>query len=416
MRKNRLSMTLIGLLITSIVITSCKETSNEDDQVRNVKFAVALDMPLNINDASLTGATATLTNVQTRQAFTATNFRKSGTQYVDTTNIPAGVYSVDVKGDISYSLDTTLVKSTVKASESNVSVITPTTGNTVSSKTIALNTYNAQDGFVISEIFFTGTLTPEGKQYSDDQYIKIANNSDSTLYADGLAFVESSFSTVLKYDYTPDIMNQAMTIDAIYVIPGNGKQHPVAPGKEIVLALNAKNHKEINLNSLDLSNADFEFYDVSSNPKFSDDDNPNVENLINWYDYSSTYFTLNNRGLRSYAIAKPETDKETFLRNYFYKYNYVISSGGNSYKMSNSGYKLPNTWIIDAVNLSVASSYQWDVTSVSLDTGWAYCGSVEGDKTRYKKAVVRKKEGNKYIDTNNSTDDFESDAIPTLFK
>jgi len=416
MRKAKLLMALIGLFVTSYALISCKDNGNEDDQTKNVKFAVALDMPLNINEPSLTGATATLTNVQTKMTYTATNFRKNGTQYVDTTEVPAGVYSVDVKGDISYSLDTTLVKSTVKAIESNVTVSLPTTGGTVAGKTIALNTYNAQDGFVISEIFFTGTLTPEGKQYSDDQYIKIANNSDSVLYADGLAFVESSFATVLKYDYKPDIMNQAMTIDAIYVIPGNGKQHPVAPGKEIILALNAKNHKEINSNSIDLSSADFEFYDVSSNPKFSDDDNPNVENLINWYDYSYTYFTLNNRGLRSYAIAKPETDKETFLRNYFYKYNYVISSGGNSYTMSNSGYKLPNSWIIDAANLSVASSYQWNVTSASLDAGWAHCGSVEADKTRYKKAVVRKREGNKYIDTNNSTDDFESDAIPTLFK
>ena len=406
---------ILAFIAVSVIFASCKDNDNENEVEQNVKFAMSLDMPLNINSPSLTGATATLTNVQTKKTYVAKNFRKAGTQYVDTTEVPEGNYTLDIRGGISYNLDTTIVNTSVKATESNVIVNKTSTGNDVSHKTIALNTYNAQDGFVISELFFTGTLTPEGKQYSNDQYIKIANNSDSVLYADGLAFVESSFMTVSKFDYTPDIMNQAMTIDAIYIIPGNGKDHPIKPGQEITLALNAKNHKEINANSIDLSNADFEFYDVSSNPKFSDDDNPNVPNLVNWYDYSNTYFTLHNRGYHSYAIAKPETDKETFLRNYYYKYSYVMSSNGNSYTINN-GYKLPNSWIIDAVNLSIAASYQWNVVSASLDAGWAHCGSIDADKTRFSKAVVRKKSGNKFIDTNNSTEDFESDATPTLLK
>lgn len=407
---------ILAFIAVSVIFASCKDNDNENEVEQNVKFAMSLDMPLNINSPSLTGATATLTNVQTKKTYVAKNFRRAGTQYVDTTEVPEGNYTLDIRGGISYNLDTTIVNTSVKATESNVIVNKTSTGNDVSHKTIALNTYNAQDGFVISEMFFTGTLTPEGKQYSNDQYIKIANNSDSVLYADGLAFVESSFMTVSKFDYTPDIMNQAMTIDAIYIIPGNGKDHPIKPGQEITLALNAKNHKEINANSIDLSNADFEFYDVSSNPKFSDDDNPNVANLVNWYDYSNTYFTLHNRGYHSYAIAKPETDKETFLRNYYYKYSYVMSANGNSYTMNKDGYKLPNSWIIDAVNLSIAASYQWNVVSASLDAGWAHCGSIDADKTRFSKAVVRKKSGNKFIDTNNSTEDFESDATPTLLK
>ncbi|BCS84724.1 MULTISPECIES: DUF4876 domain-containing protein [Prevotella] len=407
---------ILAFIAVSVVFASCKDNDNENEVEQNVKFAMSLDMPLNINSPSLTGATATLTNVQTKKTYVAKNFRRAGTQYVDTTEVPEGNYTLDIRGGISYNLDTTIVNTSVKATESNVIVNKTSTGNDMSHKTIALNTYNAQDGFVISEMFFTGTLTPEGKQYSNDQYIKIANNSDSVLYADGLAFVESSFMTVSKFDYTPDIMNQAMTIDAIYIIPGSGKDHPIKPGQEITLALNAKNHKEINANSIDLSNADFEFYDVSSNPKFSDDDNPNVPNLANWYDYSNTYFTLHNRGYHSYAIAKPETDKETFLRNYYYKYSYVMSANGNSYTMNKDGYKLPNSWIIDAVNLSIAASYQWNVVSASLDAGWAHCGSIDADKTRFSKAVVRKKSGNRFIDTNNSTEDFESDATPTLLK
>ena len=65
------------------------------------------------------------------------------------------------------------------------------------------------------------------RQYSGDQYIKIYNNSDSVLYADGLVILESAFNTAQQYEYTPDIMSQAMAVQCVYVIPGNGKDYPV---------------------------------------------------------------------------------------------------------------------------------------------------------------------------------------------
>jgi len=306
-----------------------------------------------------------------------------------------------------------VVTAGVKSRQENVAV---TSSADVPGVTLALNTFRAQDGLVISEIFFAGTLTPEGKQYSDDQYFKIGNNSDSTIYLDGLAIVESDFLTVQKQDYKPNIMDKAMTVDAVYCIPGDGTEHPLAPGEEVVLALNAKNHLEFNSKSIDLSKADFEFYDVSSNPSFQDEDNPNVPNLVNWYDYSASYFALHNRGFKSYAIGRPTCDVETFMRDYIYTYTYVFTYGKNSFNMDDEAYKFPNDWIIDAVNLSVESEFQWIVTSPSLDAGWTHCGSVDKDQNRYGKAVVRKKENGKWVDTNNSTNDFEADAVPTLMK
>ncbi len=236
------------------------------------------------------------------------------------------------------------------------------------------------------------------------------------MYADGLAIAESEFLTVIKQDYTPDLMNQAMTVSAMYVIPGTGKEHPVKPGEELVLAVNAKNHKEINSNSIDLSKADFEFYDKSSNPNISDDDNPNVPNLLSWTTSSATYFVMHNRGFKAYAIAKPQVDRETYTSKYLYKYSWVFTFKGQAYPMSDEACFLPNTWIVDAVNLSVQSDYKWGVVAATLDAGWTHCGSVDKDKTRYGKAVVRKKAGNKWVDTNNSTNDFNADAKPTLFK
>ena len=52
----------------------------------------------------------------------------------------------------------------------------------------------------------------------------------------------------------------------------------------------------------------------------------------------------------------------------------------------------------------------------SSDKGFTYCGHVDADEQRYNKAVVRLKEDKKWIDTNNSTHDFQPNAVPTYLK
>ena len=90
-------------------------------------------------------------------------------------------------------------------------------------------------------------------------------------------------------------------------------------------------------------------------------------------------------------------------------------------KKERSAYKIPNTWIIDAVNLSGKGIFKWLVTSPSLDSGWTYCSEGMHDKNRYGKSVRRKvlsQNNGKTVfkDTNNSTDDFEILTTPTLKK
>lgn len=102
---------------------------------------------------------------------------------------------------------------------------------TTSAVNIKLFLFNSKADFVIEEVYFAGSTTPEGKQYLADQYIKIYNNSDSVLYADGLVILESAFKTSQKYDYTPDVMSQAMVVQSVYAIPGNGKDYPIQPGE-----------------------------------------------------------------------------------------------------------------------------------------------------------------------------------------
>ena len=419
MRKH-LIMSLMALASAGLVFTSCSDDENNTPE-QTAQYAVALDMPLNLDNAKLESATATLTNVSTKKTYTAQNFRLSGTQYADTLTLPEGTYNIEVEGTVSYDLqksttddETTVATRTtrgVKATRENVAV---SASSTAAADPLALSVYVAQSGLVISEIFFTGTLTAEGKQYSDDQYFKVANNSDTTMYLDGVGFAESAFLTVDKQDYKPNIMDEAVSVDALYIFPGSGKDYPIKPGQEVIVAVNAVNHKEYNPLSFDLSKADFEIYDESSNPKFTDTQNPDVPDMVNWYDYSATYFAMHNRGFKSYFLVKPEVDKDKFLSDYAYTYTYVFTYGEYSFDMDGDAFKVPNSWVLDAVNLSIADMFEWLVTSPALDAGWAHCGSVDRDQTRYGKSVIRKKNGTKWVDTNNSTNDFESDAKASL--
>lgn len=95
-----------------------------------------------------------------------------------------------------------------------------------------------------------------------------------------------------------------------------------------------------------------------------------VPNLDIIYSSTLTIWTLNNQGLKAYAIARMGVDKQTYLKDYLYECSYVNSG----YTMTRNYYKFPNEWIIDAVNISNKAQYVWNVVDPSLDMGFTYCG------------------------------------------
>lgn len=402
-----LGMTM--LLTVCLGLTSCSDNDNESTPT--APATTKLVMPMDLASAQLEKATVTYTNVQTGATYSVSKFEKKDDSYLfNLSNLPQGSYNVSVTGIIKYIIDGKEVTSNVKATSNGVAVSANNQGNTV---TINALTTSGSEGFVISEICFAGTMTPESKKYYSDQYVKITNNSDETLYADSIIFVESSFNSTRKNDYTPNIMDQAMSVDAIYMIPGTGKSVPVQPGKSLLLALNAKNHKEANANSYDLSKADFEFFDVTTNAT-ADEDNANVKNLDKWYCYTKSFFVLHSGGTKSYAIAKIKGSKEDFLAKNFYRPYYMNNFVTPAKKMYEDAYMLPNSWIIDAVNLGMTKKHEWYVISSVLDKGFASCAEDTKDTSRFGTAVIRKMEKGKYVDTNNSTDDFISKTTPSM--
>ncbi|MDL2296457.1 DUF4876 domain-containing protein [Bacteroidales bacterium OttesenSCG-928-B11] len=402
-----ISLILLSLLM-GLTFFSCKK----DPLVS--KVTVSCTMPDGYSDAMLSSIVLKTKNVSTGKTTSNSFATAADNKYELTLN--EGLYDFTLEAKIQVELDGVMRAVSVRGYTESVKV----TGETCSAS-IKLFIVETSEGFVIAEIFFTGTQTPEGKQYVGDTYFRIYNNSDEVQYADGLVIAESDFLTVSKYNYSPDIMSQAMAVSAVYRVPGNGTDYPVQPGKSILICDNAIDHRSANSNSFDLSSADFEWYDESTNPNFADIDNPAVTNLDKIYCYTATIWVPHNRGFKSYALARFKESKETFLRDYVYNYSYDLVTAAGTFPMTGDCYKIPNEWILDAVNLSVESEFEWIVTDPSLDMGWTYCGKIDRDQNRYGKSVRRKVDYTtaegivKLKDTNNSSEDFAAEQTADPF-
>ena len=293
--------------------------------------------------------------------------------------------------------------------------------------TIKQSNVAAKNGeFVIEEIYFTGTALPEtGRpdKYQGDQYIKIRNNTDEDLYADGMLLIlQSSVLSNMEGEIPAavDFREEYCAGRAFYAIPGSGRDVPVKAGESLIIVNNAQNHLESNPDSWDATTADFEWYDESSNENFLDTDNPAVPNLDKWYAQTLTVHSLHNRGAYGIAIAMPPagTTGEQFLQDhpigdgYYYIFH---SPNGSDDEMPIKGYFVPNEWVLDAVNTGGRNTFGMAPWGTSLDAGYTWCGTEDSDPDRFNKSVIRKTGADgKLVDTNNSSNDFTPNTTPSL--
>lgn len=293
--------------------------------------------------------------------------------------------------------------------------------------TIKQSNVAAKNGeFVIEEIYFTGTALPETgspDKYQGDQYIKIRNNTDEDLYADGMLLIlQSSVLSNMEGEIPEavDFREEYCAGQAFYAIPGSGRDVPVKAGESLIIVNNAQNHLESNPDSWDATTADFEWYDESSNENFLDTDNPAVPNLDKWYAQTLTVHSLHNRGAYGIAIAMPPagTTGEQFLQDhpigdgYYYIFH---SPNGSDYEMPIKGYFVPNEWVLDAVNTGGRNTFGMAPWGTSLDAGYTWCGTEDSDPDQFNKSVIRKTGADgKLVDTNNSSNDFTPNTTPSL--
>ena len=164
----------------------------DDDKVKITEFTLTFTAPENLNVSGISDLQVSFKNINTGKL---TTNKMSGTEGKITLN--EGLYNISVEGKINYTVDERTIEGQVKGYKESVNII-----GTTSTDNIKLFLFNSKADFVIEEIYFAGSTTPEGKQYLGDQYIKIYNNSDSVLYADGLVILESAFKTSQHFDVT----------------------------------------------------------------------------------------------------------------------------------------------------------------------------------------------------------------------
>ena len=390
------------IIAIAIGLTACDDPLTSAGSTRLTNVEVNLLLPDLDENAEVVNEILTFRNV--------TSGRKYEFSVNSEIDLTPGLYDVSYSARVFISGAAT---TSLRANASSVSII----GD---SATVDLTAYNNidNDDLIIAEIFFSGTLQSSGNQYYGDDYIKLYNNTDHVIYADGITLFESKFLTTKKYDYSPDIMSEAMTVDALYTVPGSGHDVPVAPGEYLLIADTGIDHRVANPNSFDLSHADFEWYDVSTNPNSLDIDGV-APNMDKWYCYTLSFWLLHNRGFKAYGIARIPVDRDTYLKEYLYTYEYEEITNVGTFPMSQTAYRLPNEWIVDVVNCSVDALHAWEVCAPALDCGWTGCGTMDKDKTRYFHSVRRKllyvtPEGNAvFSDTNNSSEDFNKMCVPS---
>ncbi len=320
------------------------------------------------------------------------------------------------------------------------------------------------DHLLIKEVYYIGhynTRDTRGKYgswgslsepnlYDDDQYIIIYNPTDEVKYLDGLALASNALdpSQLRTFSGKENYVMKYYGASGISYFPGSGKEHPVQPKGTVVIAkyavdhhakfieTNAKQAEEygeefdpkeyINIESfLDLSKADFEISNVKFLPNSSKPmNNPNVPDLEPILQYKDEKGDLDAdlgfSGVSSsvnIALIKLPWTPEDFAKNYkdtkdhkgYYHYISINSSNFADYY----AIEVPNDNVIDCVTICPKAQYQMKTTK--LDKGHnAVTDRPLSSLNRIEKkqisglAITRKWDGRKFIDGDNSTQDFEA--------
>jgi len=270
--------------------------------------------------------------------------------------------------------------------------------------------YSVQsEGFVIKELYVSGSKTPEGKSYGADKFFEIYNNSDKVLYSDGLCFgivyPNTTFYPTPYVDENGNLLDRIPVWSFVSIVPGSGKEHPIEPGKSFVVALSGLNHRDDpngNPNSIDLSIAQWELY--VEDGKYVDV--PSVPNMLMQRITVGSAMVFDQRGTVSILFRLPGNDFQAI----FTDQNNYYQAPGSSFNC----FMVPKAWVIDGVENAILDDRGvYKRLHDEIDVGYIqHRGSLE--KVSIKRKVKEVINGRTvYQDTNNSTEDFLTNQEPT---
>lgn len=358
----------VAVLIFIVFLFSCMEVEDKPDVyegTKNKTLSIQLDTSglgrfFTESSPVLSNLPVTLKN-QDYYGFTFQGTTDdSGYVYFD--SLPNGYYMANVGYD--YPFDNEL--GTLRVTGQKEFYVHDEAGD---SDTL-LARVSGNPGLKINEIYYMGP--PNKIFYFFDQFIELYNASSDTVYLDGMIVCRMGACTI-----------GADNVTYIFQFPGEplvGREYPVAPGEFIVLAQDARNHivaqgNDTLVNSIDLSDADWEFVNSQD---YADTDNPDVPNLDNIEEGHRLDFMI--------ALGS----------------DVVLIADGSDVDYTDG---IDMETIIDVVEYSSSSTNIKDITE-ELDAGWAGTGAI-----KYSGQSIERIEPG--FDTDNSTIDFVVIDAPT---
>lgn len=147
----------------------------------------------------------------------------------------------------------------------------------------------SSSGIAINELYVCGPVNTQFYFY--DLFIELYNMSDSVKYLDGMMVMRFTGGDSGLPGADIDNDGDIEYSNYVFKFPGNPgeKNYPFPPKKFLTIAAKAIDHRKFVSTSIDLSNADWEFYNQYST---ADIDNPAVPNLTNMRPDRTSEFLL----------------------------------------------------------------------------------------------------------------------------
>ncbi|MCH7413833.1 DUF4876 domain-containing protein [Belliella sp. R4-6] len=386
--------TILKVLFVGMVAFSCSE---RDDTPRVEPTDVTIQVTYNddFDQKSASGTNVVIRNTTSQQTFEG---QTSSDGSILFEAVPSGIY--DITASITMDSDEFFAFAGYLSEGDEVVFNANQTGVPINSgaSSFTLELVSGRLGnLVFKQIYIAGSDRVDGAQFRD-QFIEIHNNSTEVQYMDGLYImgVVSKLNNSIteftqadgQWDWTKSVgmnatgdpNNDYVYSKWLYQFPGSGNQYPVEPGKSIILASTAINHKTpfegndgntVSVNNpeltVDLSNADFEVYlgnDVDR-PLPSDVDNTSVPNMINHF-WQGTDLIMDNRGREAIVLFATEDDISTFPR-------YATPNSQNITNNTVMRYQIPKSLIIDGVEGQESPTNQVPkMLPTDIDAGFFY--------------------------------------------
>lgn len=267
----------------------------------------------------------------------------------------------------------------------------------------------------------------------NDQYITIYNPSKQTLYLDSMAIVTNQIDPRVIFEFAPgdNFVNSYYGVNSIMCFPGKGHDYPVKPGQTIVIANHAIDHakdyeKYLDDNGenlkeyegidqfLDLSKADFEW-----SPGTDKNNNPNVPDLMPITPGRAMSTISEAVGLAlvrlpwspatfaQYEKRNAEADKKAKVKNPVHYINVTNTDFADFIAV-----EIPFNNVIDC--MTICPRKRFLMKPSKLDKG--FLGVTEENFSSYNNenllkvmglSLQRKFDGKGFVDTDNTTTDFE---------